>query len=298
MKGFVLLKTEKFDDILKELEHTDPWLRELGLDPKNDRIHWAIDVLNTANAGIHEMRLTGKPTKIGRDPDFYFGIEQAYEFHQVLKAFRTSESVLIRERLKRALSGPTRPSDETSVNSDARNVMFELGFAAMLKLRGADVRLAEPDLTLMLGDVPYLLACKRPFRESSIRANVRAGADQAARYLEIHRGAFGAVVVSTSRIFRGGSKLFAAPREDYADKLGDHLQSLLNKNRRHWENYETHPRLAALLLHIDTISIIADQHLIAYLSHSLASPLGKQGPAFEFLKDGLKTFFDTVTIRI
>ncbi len=197
--------TTRFSEILGTLEHLDRWLTSLGIKPNRDRIHRALEVVRQAHEGWKKLRETGKPTKIGNVDDYYFGLVEAMEFCDVFRAFRCENPASLGTKLERALSGPFRPADETTKNSHGRNTMFELALAADLKLRGADVAIGEPDIKLTIDNHRFLIECKRPFREDSIRANIRGAADQLESSLKADAGATGIIAISVSRLFNPGT---------------------------------------------------------------------------------------------
>ena len=103
---------------------------------------------------------------------------EVLELHDVYLAFHEHPSQQLCERLTRALSGPALPDAETASSRDGRTVKFEWALGAEWALCGADVELLEPDLFLKTPDRGYLIACKRPDHEHSIRVAVRSAASQ------------------------------------------------------------------------------------------------------------------------
>jgi hypothetical protein len=53
------METVKYGEILERLENLDEWLRRMGVDPKNDRIHGVIDLVKQAQAGFDKVKRTG-----------------------------------------------------------------------------------------------------------------------------------------------------------------------------------------------------------------------------------------------
>ena len=150
-----------YSELLRRLDGFDAWLIRIGLTPRpNDRVHEAIKMLRKADAASRKGRETGIYSDI--QPREWFPIIEALEAHDVLLAFQNDSPTAIAPSLKRALSGPLHPSDETARNRDGRTVWFELALAAEWRLRGALVSLEEPDLRLTSNGVPFLVACKRP----------------------------------------------------------------------------------------------------------------------------------------
>lgn len=143
------MDTFKYSDLLLHLEGFDPWLSSLGLTlHPNDRIHEAFKILRKAEEASRGGRETGIYTDI--QPGDWFPIIESLEAHDIFTAFKTEPSPAIAAALKRALSGPHRPIDESPKNRDGRNVWYELALAAEWRLWGATVVVAEPDLQLIL----------------------------------------------------------------------------------------------------------------------------------------------------
>jgi len=216
------MNTTKFSEILGTLENLDAWLASLGIKPNTDRVHHTVAVVRQAHEGWQRLRETGQASKIGNIDDYYFGLVEALEFCDIFRAFQNEDPRSLGPKLDRGLSGPHRPADETAKNSDGRNIMFELALAADLRLQGADVSIGDPDIRLTISGQRFLVECKRPFREESIRANVRGAAAQLETHLKADPDAAGIIAISVSRVLNEGNKLFVAPseRERNASEIG------------------------------------------------------------------------------
>ena len=176
------------------------WLNTLGLKPhRNDRIHLTIDALRAANAASRKGRETGDYTKV--QAEHLFPLIEALEAHDVFNAFEHEPSKELASALRRALSGPAQPIDENERNRDGRNIWFELALAADWKSRGAIIQLGEPDLQLFVEDKKFLVACKRPATEHSVRPNIRAAISQLNDNLMSEpQDVFGVVGISLERV--------------------------------------------------------------------------------------------------
>jgi hypothetical protein len=171
------MQTFKYSDLLHHIEGFDDWLRSLGLTPRpDDWIHQAFETHRMADTATRKGRETGEYSKI--EGEHLFPLTEALEAHDIFLAFEKEPSEVLAQTLGRALSGPAQPVAENQKNSDGRNVWFELALAADWKLRGATVRLGEPDLQLFRENKKILIACKRPGSEHSIRSNIRAAISQ------------------------------------------------------------------------------------------------------------------------
>jgi|SRR6266850_384972 len=274
------MNTIKFAEILSTLANLDPWLTSLGIRPNEDRVHHAIEVVHQAHERWKRLRETGLPSKIGNADNYYFGLVEALEFHDIFRAFKNENPGTLKPKLQRAFSGPLRPADETSKNSDGRNTMFELALAADLRLRGAVVSVGEPDIELTIDEQRFLIECKRPFREESIRANVRGAADQLKVHLGANAGAGGIIAISVSRVFNPGNRLFIAPSEQDRERLGDRLEELMRKHERDWRTDDLHPALAAVLFHVRTPGVLENRDLLTVMSYACLLPTGQANEQF------------------
>jgi hypothetical protein len=179
-----------------------------------------------------------------------------------------------------------RPADETTQNADGRNTMFELAFAAQLRLSGADVSVGEPDIAVTLSGRRFLIECKRPFREDSVRANVRGAAEQLKRHLEADSEVAGIVAISVTRILNPGTRLFVAASEAAKERLGDRIEQLMRETEKGWKKDEFHTRIATVLFHVSTPGVIEDRDLLTMMSYVVARPIGKEH-GFEILSKAL-----------
>lgn len=283
--------TYKFADLLKRLEGLDEWLVQTGLEPKNDRIHFAIEVLKKAHDSFELFRKSGEVTKIGNVDDFYFGIVEAFEFLEIYEQFKNEPREKLAPILKRALKGPLRPQQETPDNRDGRNITFELSLASALRANGAKVELAEPDLRLQLGGKPFLIACKRPRAAHSIRSNVRDALSQLEKALEEDVTASGIVAVSVNACLNPGTNIFTAINEEAKHRLGDHIERLIREHEGDWLKAGLHERISAVLFHIVTPAAIGDpkeqKDSLVKATYSVIIDTKKDSKSFEVIRTEL-----------
>jgi hypothetical protein len=204
------------------------------------------------------------------------------------------------------------PTAETKDNADARNIQFELSLAAEWRLYGLNVNIGEPDLTLSVGATKFFVECKRPFREESIRANIRGAKNQMAARLDEARTSFGAVAISVGRIVvpdahvlvnrsalrsvqRDPELLQRALSQDAGDtteiamsrmlrNLGRDVERLMGRIR--WSKFDFHERLVGTFFHATTpFALGGGLGGQGRLAVSVITPVGKPGPAFGALRD-------------
>ncbi len=262
------MDTFKYSDLLLRLEGFDPWLNSLGLTPHlNDRIHEAFKILRKAEVASRRGHETGIYTDI--QPEDWFPIIESLEAHDVFTAFQNEPSPAMTAALKRALSGPVYPIDESPKNRDGRNIWYELALAAEWKLRGATVVVAEPDLQLIRDGITFLIACKRPAREQSIHANIRDAIEQLQDNLDKSpHGTFGVAAINISCVFNAGDKVFSGD----INALGDLLEKELDKHRPYLVSVDD-PRICCVMFEVATPSTGGPNIDLMRASYSVAQEL-------------------------
>jgi len=237
----------KYSDLLHRLGGFDDWLIKLGLTPRrNDRIHRAVEVLRRADELSRKGQQTGEYADIL--PGDWFPIIEALEAHDVFAAFENDLSPTVAATLKRSLSGPAEPTKETSKNREGRNTWYELALAAEWRLRGATVRLEEPDLCLTREGVDFLIACKRPANFNTIHSNLKAAIKQLQRNLDTaNSSVFGVAAISLSCAFNSGDRVFTGQMDD----LRAHLEGQLDQYQPFFSTV-TDPRICCVLFHVVT----------------------------------------------
>jgi hypothetical protein len=280
----------RFSDLLTDLRSADQWLTSLGLKGRNDRLRQCIEVVATAARGFEEAHCTGQPTKIGRMESYHFGIVEALEFSNVYRAFKEMAPQVIQPKLKPALSGPSQPALETAGNSDGRNMMFELALAAEWKLRGANVQIGEPDITLVCPDASFLFECKRPLRETGIRPSVKDAVQQVAQKLT-NSNTFGAAAVSVAHVLDQGCDIFVTPAEENIGKqlVQKRVDQLLESNYRRWSTTWFEPRVIAVLLHASVVAVFSEQLIRA--SAAVLWPRRDDTPAYAMLARAIAALY-------
>lgn len=267
------MDTVKYSDLLLRLEGFDPWLRSLQLVPHpNDRIHEAFKVLRKAEEASRRGRETGIYTNI--QPEDWFPMIESLEAHDIFTAFQNETSPALTGVLKRALSGPAQPIDESTKNRDGRNIWYELALAAEWRLRGATVVLAEPDLQLIRDNIIFLVACKRPAKQHSIHANIRGAIEQLQGSLDrVPQGAFGVAAINLSCVFNPGNKVFSGDPK----ALGDLVEEELDKHRPYIRSV-VDPRICCVMFDIATPSVGGQQVDLLRAYYSVAQELKR--PSF------------------
>jgi hypothetical protein len=232
---------------IEALEKVVEWLDGLTLGHVTDRLHKYVSNVR------QQLPL---PTNVSEAAEMGFIFLEAREFVNVCTAYKGAETPALIAKLRKVLKGSWTLSQESSKNSDARNTMFELSLAAELKLRGIDVELGEPDLLITLPEGQYVVECKRPFKEMSVRANVKGAESQLRANLK--PGQHGVIAVSLSRIVNPGNAMLGVNVGDLEAQGAVHgnLQADLHGRcrllMRDLSGLSFSPNIAALMFDIYT----------------------------------------------
>jgi hypothetical protein len=234
------------------------------------------------------------------------------EFLDIFDAFESEPHELIAPKIERASSGVLSPVDERSEKADARNIQFELSLAAEWRLNGLDVKIGEPDFTLFVGTTKFIVECKRPYSEGSVRSNVKSANRQLGPQLDKDANAFGAIAISVSRIVVPPDALFisesllpsvqrdperhlrallresrerAYTSEDitlmWTPRLGQEMDALAKRTR--WRNFDCHERVVGIFFHAAPHFAHATG-LSGRMALSMIGSIGTEGPAFTYLE--------------
>jgi hypothetical protein len=243
------MDTITYSALLRSLEGFDAWLRSLGVTPRSDdRIHEAFKIVRLADEASRRGNETGIYTDIR--PEHWFPLIEALEASEIFRTFEKDSSPALSSALKRALSGPMLPTDESPKNSDGRNVWYELALAAEWKRRGAMVSIGEPDLQLVRDNMTFLVACKRPAKQESIHANIRDAIAQLEENLDkAPEGTYGVAAISLTRILNPGDKVFFGDLND----LGALVEKEMEGHRRHLRSVDD-PRICCAIFEVTTPS--------------------------------------------
>ncbi len=116
----------------------------------------------------------------------------------------------------------------------------------------------------------FLVACKRPATEDSVRSNIRGAIRQLNKNLEnASEDTFGVVAISLSRVLNPGTSVWSGDVEH----LGHLLTRLMSSYREYWRAFDADPRICSILLHVATPSRMAPGVDLARMTYSIAGPL-------------------------
>lgn len=282
------MQTYTFKSLLSDLAGMDEWLEQNGINKKETRVHWAIGVLREAAEGWETFGKTGQPTRVGRAPDYPFGLVEALEFRDILLAFRNEPRQIMEPKLSHVINGPGRPSEETKKTNQPRNIQFELALASEWRHAGLSVKIGDPDITLQIQDVCLLVECKRPFADHSIRSNLLAAAKQIGKKLESQgdQAARGLIAISVSRVLNPGTRVFVAPTRSDTSRLADEVETLMQQHASVRASGISNRRIIGILFHVATVAEVEGR--LERVAISVVGPVGSGGSDFDLLQSTLK----------
>ena len=254
----------KFDEVLESLDRLDSWLISLGIQPKTDRWHQAADTVRRAKQEKERVERGESRSTI---TNYIHGLFEAMEAHEIFRAFSGNHSQPLKEKVERALSGPIAPPDEQPKNSAGRNAMFELSLAADWKNHGVPVELGEPDILLHLAGNAFLVECKRPFYENSVRSNIEDGASQLSRELNKPQNSLsrGIVAISLSRVFTQNDLVCCASEDEGKQFIRKAFDAMIASHNQDWrvrKFLRFHPRIVAIMFHLAVPWDVNEERLV------------------------------------
>ena len=173
-----------FKEVNLDLDLVEKWLGEQGVDIKNTRFE-------TIKKNVLEISIYREQEKIpeiiaqlGMEKVVASLIESA-PFIDVYKAFKNLKgSQCIPERyLKSIVAGSFLSKDEDNATNQARNLLFQLELAALLKSKGIEI-LDFDDVSFELEKAIWNIQCKRPVSSKNLGVNIQGAIVQTKNFFE------------------------------------------------------------------------------------------------------------------
>jgi hypothetical protein len=272
------------DQISSGLTQAIAWFAALGLQSKpRDRLNAALNTARRFERIVRGYAATGQMP--AEAPPSVQALVEALEFYLIHEAFGCGSVVddVLKQKLAQTLSGPKSPLLENQRNSVGRNIMFELALAAEWKTKNMSMEMGEPDISLNLDKSTFLVECKRPLSEHSVRANIKDAAQQLATKLASQDDlrSFGIIAISLTRLINPGNIASVAPTEVRRAAVDAEIIAL-RRSHPEWRKIGFHPNVAALLFHSRMPWL--GKGLIDYLSVSQYVTAGSETRGYEILK--------------
>lgn len=194
-----------FDTIIEEFDKAQSWFQKvLNLADGTGRLG-AIQTEISRIKGLVESGIS--------EEELFRQVDQITAYHSWIDALGfiriwqglsgLSDQELPRSLLRRANKGLLSPEQESLDNSDARNVFFQLEYAADLILKGMKIEHFD-DLEFDFLGTRYVAECKRLWSDKSqaVRRNINRAAQQLVKHLDQHsaRPTRGLIVLALDKI--------------------------------------------------------------------------------------------------
>lgn len=191
--------------------------------------------------------------------------------HRGLSSYSDHKS--LRERLHMLISGPEFGADEnaSSSNNRARNYSYELLMAARAAASGYEVDLSHiADVVLRKGEKTIYIECKRPQTAGKVNRNVKAALEQLSRRMNDDpkpESARAVMALAIDKAIPVAHKLLHTRNEHTAGAGIERVVTQFYDEHKSILNGERDARTICVLLTLRTLTILAEENLIAVACH-------------------------------
>lgn len=200
-----------------------------------NRIRHLIALIEDIQRGVPEGPLFAKiATEL---PIYTESLTESLEVGRMTPFLNTVPKEVLKPLLNRIVRGPVLPSDESPSSNQARNVQFELSLAALLERAGVSASFREPDLRCQIGEVTFLVACKRIQSTKKLNTRINEATVQLERQLRgLPENAGGVVAISLSSVLAttDGKPTAIASQADGLRRMQSQIEEFVNR-RAKWQ---------------------------------------------------------------
>lgn len=266
MKG---IRTSTYQDLLDNFDEFDSLLSELGITSNSTRLHEAASLVKNLDMKV-KLTKEGK-VEVGSVPEKYLhGLWILSEINHIMKSVGGFDKEILTTKLKKITKGPLILKNETSINNEARNTMFELVLASDLLMNGYKTGLDDPnpDIKVVLPKKTYLFECKRVFSEKKVERQIGDAKRQLEKQLAEDENSHGVIAISIPRIYIGkGERLVANSWEEAMSFLNETMQKFVEKHKRFWKNI-SNKRIVAVVFHLSCPALIEGVSAVTYYTRT------------------------------
>ena len=176
----------RFDELLQALDETFQFCNDLGLAEtlQHSRFVQYQDYLS-ALVKLIASRRPGEslPAEVHEalrknHLEYVISLTESFELVLTLPYLKAIGAGIVRQKLRKALSGPFFPTDEDQNSNESRNTVFELNLAAKLAAAGLEPKLGtHADIEVVLLEKQLVIECKRPFSVRGLPRNIKDARD-------------------------------------------------------------------------------------------------------------------------
>ena len=251
-------------------------LLDLGLPDGNNRFKQAFSNYKQLTLEMSEAATQIIPEKW--TAKFKYAVFDLMELLDIYNAIHDyPDWSVLKEKIKLLNGGVNSPADETSSNTIARNIQFELKLLSEFKAAGVRCELGNPNPDIkMLGSLvgqSYAVECKRIFsaNDSSVHNNINSARDQLKELLSNNPDQTGIIALDITRRLTQGTDYLRAKNEEVAK---ERLSYELDQFRINYARYFTpkkigNKRILAVLLHTSMYTYIEDRGLASHGAYTV-----------------------------
>ena len=162
------------------LEKTKKWLQQGRVNIADSRFEQVLTNLELLCTWHDQKRIPELLSNVGNEL-VIATLKETMPFIQIYEQFnnlKPHQSIPF-SKLKKVIGGVFLTKNEDAVTNEARNILFELELAAMLKKRGLKIT-GFDDVEFQLGDAHCRIQCKRPMTSRAVSRNI----DEALKQLQ------------------------------------------------------------------------------------------------------------------
>jgi hypothetical protein len=115
------------------------------------------------------------------------------------------------------------------VNSEAKNILFELELAHKLSSEGAEVALVEPDIVVDIGNIKVALACKKIMSPKNLKSIIK----KAHKQIKKQNSDFGIIALNIDDLLPTDRILKAKNGNESTDKIRTKIDMFIKNNKIH-----------------------------------------------------------------
>lgn len=252
------MKITTFDEIIKKKNEFDSLLKVCNIPiVENDRIHSEYKLISEFNKIIGDIEKVHNFRALhGANNEIEYGLFDLVLIHYCLENLIKCDKKTLKKKINDILK-MSDPCNESVLNNQGRNTLFELLFYSYLKSAGIDAELCDPnpDIKAKFENRTYFVQCKRVFSldNKAIRSNVLDALRQLNTDLKTNgNNNLGIIALSVERFFTEGNKMLLAENEEIArEELFQNLKNITNKYGKYWQDKSqiTDKKIVAIFLH-------------------------------------------------
>ena len=259
--------TRPMTDRLTQLRTAADWLLSVGIDYYKSRIGKYLrdyERLNDALQNGSVKELIGR----GGFPELVNSLFEADELIVIYEGLHSISTAHLIQRLRDFVKGTEFSSKElpSSSSNRGRDVSLELFTASLFARAGYQIDFStNADLIAHDDHNTYIVECKRPQSDHSVRANIRGAVRQLTARIpssEDEIPLHGIIVISTSKIVNPEAKLLVTSTEEGIDTdLTRVSDEFILKHQQHWLRIDN-KRIIGVIMLLQLPAVIENRRVL------------------------------------